>query len=105
VARTVDELRRSFLLWTSFVYGVLAAAVPTSLLSHQHLAPSFAAAAGVVALLLMFEVLPVKELGDRRARLATGLLLAGPLGPLLIARRTRTWQPLLIVRPRPASRR
>jgi hypothetical protein len=105
VAKTVQELKRSFLLWTSFVYGVLATAVPTTLLSHRHLAPQFAAAAGATALLLLLEVLRVQELGDRRARLASGLLLAGPLGPLLLARRTRRWQPLLMVRPRPANRR
>ena len=97
--RTVLEFQRRFLLGTSLLYGFLATAVPTTLVTHAHLAPSFGLAAATSGLLLMAAVLRVRELGTHRGLLASGLLLAGPLGPLWLARSTRRWKPLLMVRP------
>jgi hypothetical protein len=105
VSRSVGEFKRTLLLWTSLCYGLLATAVPAALVAHRHLALTFGVSAGLAALVLLSEVLPDTGLGTRRCRLASGLLFAGPLGPVVLARRTRLWQPLLLVRPRPAPRR
>ena len=101
---TVQEFQRRLLLWTSLIYGILAAAVPTSLIAHPHLALPFEGGAAAAAAALVAAVLRLPGLGIPRGRLASGMLLTGPLGTLWLARRTRRWQPLLLVRPRAAPR-
>jgi hypothetical protein len=104
VPRTVLELHRRVLLTTSSTYGLLAAAVPTSFVAHRHLVLTASFAAAIAAAVLVLAVLWSRDLGHRRGRLASTLLLIGPLGPVWLARRTRRWQPLLLVRPRPSRR-
>lgn len=102
--RTVQEIHRTFLLTSSGAYGMLAVAIPAVLVVHRHLLPGLSIATLGAGLVLVAAVLRSRDLGHRRGRLASGLLLAGPLGPVWLARRTRRWQPLLLVRPRPALR-
>lgn len=102
--RTVPEIHRRLLLTGSGAYGMLAVTIPTVLVVHRHLLPDLSIATLVAGLILAAAVLRSRSLGHRRVRLASGLLLAGPLGPVWLAKRTRRWRPLLLVRPRPARR-
>ena len=97
--RTVLQYQRNVLLAASTSYGALAAAVPTAFVAHRHLALSLGVAATLAAAALVVAVLRASDLGRHRGRLATGLLLTGPLSPVILARRTRRWQPVLLLRP------
>lgn len=96
--------QRKVLLTTSSTYGTLAAAVPTAFLAHRHLTVDLGAATTLPATAMFLAVLRTRALGHHRGRLATGLLLTGPLSPVILARRTRHWRPVLLLRPRPSRR-
>jgi hypothetical protein len=104
VQRSVLEYQRKVLLTTSSTYGTLAAAALTVFFAHRHLTVDLGAASALPATGMFLAVLRTRGLGHHRARLATGLLLTGPLSPVLLARRTRHWRPILLLRPRPSRR-
>ena len=91
--------RRRALLGASSTYGACTLAVPTALIAHGHFARAMTLAAAFSGVLLVYAVLRSRELGRQRAQLASMLVLAGPVGPVLLARRTRQLQPVLLVRP------
>jgi hypothetical protein len=101
VQRTALEMKRRVLLTTTSAYGLLAAAVPTSFVTHRHLVLTLSVAAALAGSVLTVTILVSRDLGQGRGRLVSTLLLIGPLGPVWLARRTRRWRPLLLVRPRP----
>lgn len=105
MATTVLEYRRKILLTTSSAYGLLATAVPTAFFAHRHLTGQLSAAAALAAATLFLVVVGARDLGRRRGRLAATLLVTGPFSALILARRTRSWRPLLIIRPARMSRR
>ena len=98
------QRQRRLLLGSSLAYAVLLFAVPGVFLVHEHLTGVVALAASMSATILFIEVVGYRDGGTRRGRLAWQLLLAGPLAPAVVARRTRRWRPVLLVRPVPGRR-
>ena len=97
--RSVQQFQRALLLRTSAVYGSLVTALPLSFALHDHLAPMTAVAATIAGACLVIIVMRVRDLGSRRGYLASWVVLAGPAAPWVLARRTRRWRPVLLLRP------
>lgn len=97
--RSVQQYQRALLLRTSAVYALLVTAVPLSLTLHDHLASVTVLAAGLAGACLVVLVLRVRDLGSRRGFLASWVVLTGPAAPWVLARRTRRWRPVLLLRP------
>lgn len=92
-------VHRQLLLRLSLAHAVASTAVPTAVFVHDHLVPPFGAVALLTTAALALAILRLRELGGQRRRLLPAVLLTGPLGPWILARRTRALMPVLLLRP------
>lgn len=102
---TALEFQRRLLLKASVAYAGASTAVPTAALSHGHLVPALSLVAAGTALILVLIVLRLRELGGSRRSLLPVVLLSGPFGPWILARRTRSLLPVRMLRPAGRPRR
>lgn len=102
---TALEFQRRLLLKASVAYALASTAVPTAALLHAHLVPALSVAALVTAAALVISIARLRELGRLRRSLLPAVLLSGPLGPWILARRTRTLLPVRVLRPAGRPRR
>lgn len=92
-------VHRQGLLRLSLAHAVASTSVPAAAFVHQHLVPSFGAVALLTTAALAVAMMRLRELGRQRRRLLPAVLLSGPLGPWILARRTRALLPVLLLRP------
>lgn len=105
MAITVEQFQRRALLTVSAVYAAAYSTLPAAAVLHGHLVRPLTALLLLAAAALLGCVLRFRALRLRPVRLMTLLLLSGPLGPWVVARRTRRLRPLLTLRIPASARR